>query len=91
MSVILIADCLKGNSGSLLGLGSAVNDEFTGSSRNESAVEIAVFRSVLASLVYGVSGLGDVFDCQLAHICSTDYYTYSPITIVSGCEIAILY
>ena len=91
MSVILIADCLKGNSGSLLGLGNAVNDEFTGSSRNESAVEIAVSRSSLAGLGYGVSGLGDFIDCQLAHICSTDYYTYSPITIVSGCEIAILY
>ena len=91
MSVILIADCLKGNSGSLLGLGSAVNDEFTGSSRNESAVEIAVSRSGLAGLGYGVSGLGDIIDCQLAQICSTDYYTYSPITIISGCEIAILY
>ena len=55
MSVILIADCLKGNSGSLVGLGNAVNDEFTGSIRNESAVEIAVFRSGLAGLGYGVS------------------------------------
>ena len=91
MSVILIADCLKGNSGSLLGLGIAVNDEFTGISRNESAVEIAVFRSGLAGLDYFVSGLGDIIDCQLAHICSTDYYTYSPTTIVSGCEHAILY
>ena len=91
MSVILIADCLKGNSGSLLGLGKAVNDEFTGSSRNESPVEIAVSRSGLAGLGYGVSGLGDIIDCQLAQICSTDYYTYSPTTIVSGCENAILY
>ena len=66
MSVILIADCLKGNSGSLLG--KAVNDEFTGSSRNESAVEIAVSRSSLVGLGYGVSGLGDVIDCQLAQI-----------------------
>lgn len=55
MSDLLIADCLKGNSGSLLGLGNAVNEEFTGISRNESAVEIAVFRSGLASLGYGVS------------------------------------
>ena len=91
MSVILIADCLKDNSGSLLGLGNVANDEFTGISRNESAVEIAVSRSSLAGLGYGVSGLGDVIDCQLAQICSTDYYTYSPITIVSGCENAILY
>ena len=91
MSVILIADCLKGNSGSLVGLGNAVNDEFTGSIRNESAVEIAVFRSGLAGLGYGVSGLGDVIDRQLANICSTDYYTYSPTTIVSGFENAILY
>ena len=53
MSVTLIADCLKGNLGRLLG--NAVNEEFTGSSRNESAVEIAVFRSGLAGLGYGVS------------------------------------
>lgn len=53
MSVTLIADCLKGNSGRLLG--NVVNDEFTGSSRNESSVKIAVFRSGLASLGYGVS------------------------------------
>ena len=53
MSVTLIADCLKGNLGRLLG--NAVNEEFTGISRNESAVKIAVFRSGLANLGYGVS------------------------------------
>ena len=68
MSVILIADCLKGNSGSLLGLGIAVNDEFTGISRNESAVEIAVFRSGLAGLGYFVFGLGDIIGCQRPYI-----------------------
>ena len=53
MSVTLIADCLKGNSGRLLG--NFINDKFTGISRNESSVKIAVFRSGLASLGYGVS------------------------------------
>ena len=50
-----------------------------------------MFRSGLAGLGHGVSGLGDVIDSQLANICSTYYDTYSPIVIVSGCENAILY
>ena len=53
MSVTLIADCLKGNSGRLLG--NVVNDEFTGSSWNESSVKITMFWCGLTSLGHSIS------------------------------------
>ncbi len=53
MSVTLIADCLKGNSGRLLG--NVVNDEFTGSSWNESSVKITMFWCDLTSLGHSIS------------------------------------